>query len=128
MNEIIKPVFSLGASFFLLIVLLQVFKNSLQPHQWLQPILKGAVAVLFLLMVLMFFLLMVHLDSHIKTALVAAWQIGLISSIFIIVLTPLYLIDTGYTAKIFSVAMLVICVMTIIQQIANLGSQSFIGE
>ena len=130
MNEIIKPVFSLGASFFLLIVLLQVFKNSLQPHQWLQPILKGAVAVLFLLMVLMFFLLMVHLNSQLKTALVAVWQIGLILSILLIVFTPFHLLHTGYTAKIFSVAMLVICVMTIIQQIANLGyiNNFFINE
>jgi signal transduction histidine kinase len=129
-TEIIKPICSLGASFFLLIVLLQVFKISLKPHPWLQPVLKGTVAVIFLLMVLMFFLLKVHLNSNIKIALVAAWQIGLISSIFIIVFTPLSLIHTGYTAKIISVAMLVICVMTIIQQIANLGyiNNFFINE
>ena len=62
--------------------------------------------------------------------MIAAWQVGLLASIPLIIFTPLFLYKTGYTAKIFSAAVLVICVMTMVQQFANLGyiTNFFINE
>ncbi len=125
-NEIIKPVTSLGASFFLMLVLLLVFQNSLRQKRWIRQVLMAAVYSVFILVGLVSCLLIPNLAGNIQAILIGLWQIALLFSIVIIVLTPISLLKIGYTAKIFAVAALVICLMTIIQQIANLGYiQSF---
>jgi signal transduction histidine kinase len=129
-NAIVKPITSLGASLFLMMVLLQVFQNNLLTKPWLQQILKAAVYVVAILMASMLSLLIPHLNGSAYTLLVAAWQVALICSIGIIVLTPICFIRTGYTAKLFTAAVLTICVMAIVQQVANLGyiKSFFINE
>jgi signal transduction histidine kinase len=129
-NEFIKPVTSLGASLFLVIVLLQVFRVSLRSVQWLQWLLRVAVYWVAVTTASMFLLALPHLNGVVHTTLIAAWQVTLGCSIGIIVLTPLYFVRSGYTAKIFAAAVLAICVMTIVQQVANLGyiKSFFINE
>ena len=129
-NQIIKPVTSLGASLFLMKVLLNVFSKSLQTKHWLQQVLQSAVYTIATLMLAMLFLLNPHLNGIAHTSLVMAWQIAFGGAICIIVFTPLCLFKTGYTAKIFTAAVLTICVMTIVQQVANLGyiKNFFINE
>jgi len=129
-NQIIKPITSLGASLFLMEVLLQVFQNNLRAKPWLQKVLKSALFTVAIVMALMLCMLIPNLNRLVSITLVAAWQAALIYSICIIVLTPICLIQSGYTAKIFTAAVLVICVMAIVQQIANLGyiNSFFINE
>jgi signal transduction histidine kinase len=120
-NEIVKPVSSLGASFFLIIVLNLVFSQHLQSRRWLQQCIKWMLYILSMLTGFMLLLLIPDVGTQVKAVLIAAWHIGLILSICIIVFTPLCFIHSGSTAKIFSIAMLVICIMSIIQLIANSG-------
>lgn len=129
-NTIIKPVTSLGASMFLMMVLLQVFRKSLVAKQWLQQVLQSAVYAVAIIIAIMLCLLIPHLNGPACTALVVAWQVALIYSIAIIVLTPICFIQSGYTAKIFTAAVLTICIMAIVQQVANLGyiKSFFISE
>ncbi|MEO6722093.1 MAG: sensor histidine kinase [Ferruginibacter sp.] len=129
-NQVIKPITSLGASLFLMIVLFQVFRSSLQLKRWLQLLLTVAVYFVTILMASMLLLMIPHLNGTLYTILVAAWQVGLVISICIIVLTPFCFLRTGYTAKVFAAAVLAICVMTIVQQVANLGyiTSFFVNE
>ena len=129
-NEIIKPVTSLGASLFLIIVLMLVFRNMLASIPALRQVLKISAVIILLIIIVLFFLLLPGVNGNTKIALIAAWQVGLTASILLIIFTPLFLYKTGYTAKIFSAAVLVICVMTIVQQFANLGyiTNFFINE
>lgn len=120
-NAIIKPITSLGASLFLMMVLLQVFHQNLCSKPRLRKVLHAAVYSVVIIMVFMFCLLIPNLNSAVYKSLIAAWQVGLICSIGIILFTPISFIQTGYTAKIFAAAVLVICLMTIVQQVANLG-------
>ena len=129
-NQIIKPFTSLGASLFLMQVLLQVFKKNLLLKQWLQKVLQVAVFIVAIAMALIFLLLIPNLNSIASIALIVVWQVVLFCSICVIVFTPVCFIQTGDTAKIFTAAVLVICLMVIAQQIANLGyiKSFFINE
>ena len=129
-NQIIKLITSLGASLFLLQVLLLVFKNNLRAKPWLQKLLQTSIYTVATIMALMLCMLIPNLNSVVSISLVASWQAALFCSICVIVLTPLCFLQTGYTAKIFTAAVLVICIMTIVQQIANLGyiKSFFINE
>ena len=120
-NEIAKPVSSLCASFFLLIVLNLVFRQQLQSRPGLQKLIKRMLYLLPLLIASMFLLLAPGLHYLVKGILITAWHAGLIFTIGIIVFTPFSSINSGATAKIFSTAMFVICVMLVIQLLANSG-------
>ena len=119
-NEIAKPVSSLGASFFLTSVLNMVFSQQLQTR-WLKQCIKCVLYILPLLTLCMFLLLMTGLSFQVKAVLIIAWHIGLILSLCIIVFTPLCFINSGATAKIFSLAMLIICIMSVLQLFTNSG-------
>lgn len=121
-NEIAKPVSSLSASYFLLLVLKKVFIHSLKTRPLLQQVTRWLLVVLPLLTILMGLLLFTFAGSNtIKTMVVAAWHAGLFFSNFIILLVPLCFIRTGFTAKLFSFAMLLACAMLFVQQLANSG-------
>lgn len=129
-NEIAKPVSSLGAGFFLLLVLNIVFKKHLQSRPGLQQLVKCMLYALPILTMLILVLLVPNIDSFVKNALMIVWHTGLLLSICTIIYTPLVFIRHDATAKIFSLAMVVICMMTIVQLFANSGyiNNYFIGE
>lgn len=112
----------MGACVFLIIVLRLVFRQQLQSRPWLQQLLKRMVYGLTCLTCLMLLLIDRGLMEEIKFALHVAWHIGLILAACITVFTPLYFFKTGHTAKIFSSAMLVICLMGLVQLFGNLGA------
>ena len=121
-NEIAKPVSSLLASYFLLIVLKKVFIHPLKTRPLLQQVTNWLIVVLPLLTISMGLLLFTFASSsNIKTMVVAAWHASLFFSNFIILLVPLCFIRTGFTAKLFSFAMLLACAMLFVQLLANSG-------
>ncbi len=130
LNEIIKPLSSLGAGYFLIVLLSAVFQQHLQLQPWLQKMLKAMQYALPLVAASMLVLLFHNLLPLIKTALMALWHIGLLFSVCLIVFTPVYFIHSGSTAKIFSTAMLVVCLVVLVQLFSNSGyiNNYFINE
>lgn len=120
-NQIIKPITSLGACFFLVIVLRLVFKQSIQQHHWLKRSIKWMNYCLVVLIALMLLLIFSNFPPFLKYCLVALWHIGLIISMFLVVYIPLSCFYTSVTAKIFSVAMFVVAFMAFIQVAATIG-------
>lgn len=118
-NEVVKPISTLGGCLFFFIVLYLVFRQQLESHQWLLKLIKEMLYVLPVLTGLMLLLLVSGLNANIKFALIAGWQIGMIFSFCLIIFIPLYLFSSGSTAKIFSAAMLVIGMMAIVQSIST---------
>jgi signal transduction histidine kinase len=129
-NEIIKPLGCLGACYFLTVLLCKVFQQNLQVHQWLRKMLRALRYILPVLIACMMLLLFRDLSPVIKGILMGLWHIALLFSICLIVVTPLYFIRSGATAKIFSLAMLVVCLMALLQLFANSGyiKNYFINE
>lgn len=121
LNEIIKPLSSLGAGYFLLYVLQKIFKEQLPGRKTLEHILKIALFVLPFIIFSMILLAIPNINSIIKMILIITWQIALITTISIVITTPLSFIKTVITARIFSVAMLVICTMSLVQLLSNAG-------
>ncbi len=121
LNEIVKPVSSLGAGYFLVVLLSNVFKQGLQSHPWLRKMLGSMQYILPVLCGCMLLLMIHDLSSLVRGILVALWHIGLLFSICLIVFTPVYFVHSGAVAKIFSVAMLVICMVAMLQLFGNSG-------
>jgi len=121
LNEIVKPISSLSAAFFLLNVLNLVFRKQLQSSPKLQRLINATLFMLPWLIASMFLLLIPGLHYLVKGILLTAWHAGLLFTIATIVFVPLGFIHSGATAKIFSVAMFVICTMSIVQLFANSG-------
>lgn len=120
-NKVIKPASSLGAVFFLNMVLRFLFHGALQYNQRYKKILYVIQCVLGLLVCMMFLLLILNLPVVLKIYLVAIWHIGLILSVVITVFTPFYFIRSGPSAKIFSSAIVIICLLAVLQIVGNLG-------
>ncbi len=129
-NEIIKPVSSLGVGYFLILLLTKVFEQNLQRQQWLQKMLRAMLYILPLFIAGMMLLLIHNLSPMVRTILMQVWHIGLLFSICLIVFTPAYLIRFGATAKIFTIAMAVLSVMSLVQLFSNSGyiNNYFINE
>lgn len=120
-NEIVKPISSLGAGFFLLIVVNLVFRQQLHSRRGHQKIIKWMLRILLLLIAAMFLLLIPRLHYMLKGFLISVWHIGFIFSLCLIAFTPFRFFNSGATAKIFSTAMFVICTMCMVQLLANSG-------
>lgn len=120
-NEIVKPVSSLGAGYFLLMVMNLVFSQQLQSLQIRQRLIRTMLTILPFIIAGMFLLLIPGLHYVIKNILLATWHTTLILTLFMVALTPVSFIKSGATAKIISTAMFVICTMTIIQLLVNSG-------
>ena len=120
-NNISKPLFSLGAGLFLLIVLQLVFSQNLQKEKLLVQVIKWTKLVLLITIAFMFWLLIPQLNSGFRAVLFSLWHIELLFLIALIIFIPFHFFKENSIAKIFSVAMLVICVMTLIQLFANAG-------
>jgi signal transduction histidine kinase len=121
LNEITKPLTSLGAGLFLLIVLQWVFTQNLQNEKLLSRLIKWTRMVLLITIAFMLLLLFPELNSSVRAVLITLWHIELLILIALIIFIPFHFIATGSIAKIFSLAMLVICVTALIQLLANAG-------
>ncbi len=121
LNEITKPVSSLSAGLFLLIVLQWVFAQNLQNEKLLSRLIKWTRMVLLITIAFMLLLLFPELNSSVRAVLITLWHIELLILIALIISIPFHFIATGSIAKIFSLAMLVICVTALIQLLANAG-------
>ena len=120
-NQIIKPLCSLGACCFLITVLNSVFKQTLQNNYWFKNIIKWMLYGLVFSIGMMFMLLFPNLNSSLKFCLVALWHIGLIFSILLVVCISVIIFKTSITAKIFSMAILAVAIMAFIQLTATIG-------
>ncbi len=120
-NEVIKPLTTLGSSAFLMKVLSMVFAEQLIKQKWLQRLLRHSVNLLAILAISMLALIVPAVPGAVKIALVFSWQIALYCTIIVIVFTPLYFFRSGYMARVFSLAVCILTGMVIIQQLANLG-------
>ncbi len=129
-NEIAKPVSSLGAGFFLLMVMKQVFRQQIASTKIFEKWINTTLYMLPFIIGLMFLLLVPNLNDLIRYFLVIGWHVLLIITLCMIAMTPVSFIRTGATAKIFSSAMFVICTMTVIQLLTNSGliNNFFVGE
>lgn len=130
MNEISKPLSSLGAAFLLLTVQKLIFRQNLRNNQRLLHAINYLRYFLIAILVSVLLLLFPAINSSLKAALIILWHTGLILSIGLIAFIPLYFIRSGKLAKIFSLAMLVICLTTLVQLFANSGfiKSYFISE
>ena len=120
-NKIVKPLSSLGAGFFLLVVMSLVFRQQLPSRKRLQRWIQPVRSILPFIIACMFLLLIPGLHYIVKYILFSVWHIALILTLCLVALTPFSFLKSGATAKIFSTAMFVICTMTIIQLMANSG-------
>lgn len=129
-NEIAKPVSSLAAGFFLLMVMKQVFRQQIASTKIFEKWINTTLYMLPFIIGLMFLLLVPNLNDLIRYFLVIGWHVLLIITLCMIAMTPVSFIRTGATAKIFSSAMFVICTMTVIQLLTNSGliNNFFVGE
>jgi signal transduction histidine kinase len=129
-NEIAKPLSSLGAAFLLLTVQKLIFKQNLKDSPYLLNVINYLRGFLIAMSVLIFLLLIPAVHGMLKAALIDLWHAGLIFSIGLIAFIPLHFIRSGKLAKIFSLAMLVICLTTLVQLFANFGfiTSYFINE
>ncbi len=121
LNNIVKPMASLGAGLFLLIVLQLVFAQSLQNKIFLTKLIKQLKVILGITTASMFLLLNPGLNTSFIVVLYTLWHIELLFLIPVIIFIPLHFFRENSIAKIFSVAMLVICMMTLIQLFSNAG-------
>ena len=120
-NEIVKPLTSLAAGLFLLIVLQSVFRQNLQNEKLLSNLIKWMQAALLVAIMFMFLFLYPQLNSMVRSILVTLWHVELLCLLVLIIFIPFYFITAGSIAKIFSLAMFVICVMVLMQLFANSG-------
>lgn len=129
-NEIVKPVSSLGAGFFLLMVMNQVFRQQISTRRIFERFISTTLYALPFMIAFIFLLLIPNLNDAIRYCLMIGWHMVLIITLCLIALTPISFIRTGATAKIFSSAMFVICTMTVSQLLTNSGfiNNFFIGE
>ncbi|MEO8962393.1 MAG: 7TM diverse intracellular signaling domain-containing protein [Ginsengibacter sp.] len=129
-NEIAKPLSSLAAAFLLLTVQKLIFKQNLKDNLKLLTLINYLRTYLLFIMVLIFVMLIPAVHGILRAVLIGLWHSGLIFSIGLIAFIPLHFIRTGKLAKIFSLAMLAICLTTLIQLLANSGfiTNYFISE
>jgi signal transduction histidine kinase len=129
-NHIIKPLSSLGAAVFLLLVMGNIFETELLSQPWYWRLIRTFKTVLLILTGLMLLLFIPNLNTIIKASLITTWHLGLLASVCIIVWIPLKFFYTGNLAKIFSAAILIICATVIVQLFANAGmiDNYFINE
>ena len=121
LNDLTKPLSSLGAAFMLLTTQKFIFYNNLQNYAFLFRIVQYLRTYLIFLLLFTTLLFNPTISSTLKISFVILWHSGLIFSVILIAFLPLFFIKTNEVAKIFSIAMLVICLTTLSQFFANIG-------
>ncbi|HWK03657.1 MAG TPA: sensor histidine kinase [Puia sp.] len=120
-NEIAKPVFSFGSCFFLITVFRILFKKNLHSRHWLYYPLNIISFILPVLTVSMLLFLIPGIGIQVRAVLIIVWQLGVLMILPFIIVTPACFYNSGTTAKIFSLAALVTCIMAIAQFLSNFG-------
>lgn len=119
-NTIIKPLSSLSAGFFLLKVLESIFsQNQISRKQHFS--LKQMQNIVLISMLFMLFLLLPSSAPGITIALIVMWHLTLISVIVMVSIMAFKYFRNSLRAKIFSIAILVICTTTVLQILSNIG-------
>ncbi|MEO6136243.1 MAG: sensor histidine kinase [Ginsengibacter sp.] len=118
-NEISKPLSSLGACLLLLMVQKLIFINNLKDSPGLLKATKYLQWFLIVQLILCFLFLFPSIPGILKIALYVTWHVGLLFSLVLTFLIPYYFINSGPLAKIFSLAMWVIALSAAIQLFAN---------
>lgn len=121
LNNIIQPMASLAAGLFLLIVLQAVFVQNLQNKIFLTNLIKWSKGILLVTTVSMLLLLNPETGNSFRKILFTVWHIELLFLIALIIFIPFHFFKENFIARIFSLAMFVICMMTLIQLFANRG-------
>ena len=121
LNEVVKPLGCLGSAWYLVALLTQVFKNALITTPWLSQLLSGMKRIIPVVAAAMLLLMIHSLPAFLQAGLIVIWHIALLFAICFVVFTPLYFINSGTVAKIFSIAMLVICQVALLQLFGNSG-------
>ena len=124
-NQLTKPLSSLGAAFMLLTTQKFIFYNNLRNYPYLFKVVQYLRAFLVFLLCCTLLLIIPNLGNAIKITFIILWHSGLIFSIILIAFLPLFFRKINKVAEIFSIAMLVICLTTLSQLLANAG---FIGD
>lgn len=129
-NHLSKPLSSLGAAFLLLTTQKFIFYSSLQSHPGILRLVNYLRYFLSGLMIGTFLFLIPDFNNTVEQVAVVLWHIALLFSIILISFLPLYFIRTIEVAKIFSIAMVVICLSTLYQLLANFGivNSNFLNE
>ena len=129
-NHLSKPLSSLGAAFLLLSTQRLIFYSALQSHPGLLRLINYLRYFLSGLMVGTFLFLIPELNNTLEKLAVVLWHTALLFSIILISFLPLYFIKTSEIAKIFSLAMIVICLTTFYQLLASVGilNSNFLNE
>lgn len=121
LNNVVKPMASLGAGLFLLIVLQLSFAQHLKKKSFLSESIQWVKFALLATISAMLLLLIPHLNERFMASLYMLWHIELIFLMAIVVFIPFHFFKETNIAKIFSTAMLVICMMTLFQLCSNAG-------
>ncbi len=121
LNYIIKPLSSIGAAFMLLTTQKYLFYDNLQNYPFLIRVIQWLRTYLISLLFITTLLFAPSLSSILKIFFVVLWHSGLIFSAILIAFLPLFFMNTNEVAKIFSLAMVVICLTTLSQLLANTG-------
>lgn len=120
-NKVIKPLSSLCAGLFLLIVLQLIFVRKFQNDKPVLKIITKTKIILLITIASLFFLLSPGVGSSFRVLLFTIWHIELLFLMSLIIFIPFHYFKINFTAKIFSLASLVICLMTLCQLFANAG-------
>ncbi|MGN6339426.1 MAG: sensor histidine kinase [Ginsengibacter sp.] len=121
LNNVVKPMTSLGAGLFLLIVLQLVFAQNLKSKTFLSESIRWVKFALLITISIMPLLLFPHLNERFMASLYMLWHIELLMLMGLVIFIPFHFFKETNIAKIFSAAMLVICMMTSFQLFSNAG-------
>lgn len=121
LNQLSKPLSSLGAAFLLLTTQKFIFKDHLITRPVLRKLVQRLRYFLAGTITCSFFLLIPKLNDSLEIIYLFIWHTALVLSIVLIAFLPLYFIKKSEVAQIFSLAMIVICISTFLQLLATIG-------
>jgi signal transduction histidine kinase len=121
LNNVVKPMASLGAGLFLLIVLQLSFAEHLKNKSFLNESIRWLKFGLLITISAMLLLLIPNVNERFMASLYMLWHIELVFLMAIVVFIPFHFFKETNIAKIFSTAILVICIMTWFQLFSNAG-------
>ena len=130
LNEIVKPITNVGAFIFLIITLKIIFKKQLEKKRWLNYALVISLIALIVNWLLFSFLLNLNLSDEFRYKLLLAWHLNIFIALALIILTPFVFFKNSTSSKIFSLAVMVVSAMAIVQLLSNFGviNNYFINE
>ena len=130
LNEVVKPMTNVGAFIFLILTLRLIFKKQLEEKRLLNLALRISLVSLTVNWLLFFSLLNSGMGDKLRYIILLTWHINIFIFLPLILFTPFAFFKTDTSSKIFSLSVLVICIMAIIQLLSNFGviNNYFINE